>query len=211
MSLPFISAITVTFGRTQFLSESIAAFLAQDYKGPCEMVVLNTCPEQTLLLESEPKVRIVNLKERPASLGESRNKAIELAAGTHIVVWDDDDIPLAHHLRTFAENFLDKDWLLLNAQCYMEGDVIKAITEGACHMMAYTKEAWRKVNGYPALGCGEDRRLVSAIANHFPGRKIVPPIPTFIYRWGQGTYHASGEGYDREGLKPVHLRVAEDL
>jgi len=214
MSTCSISAICVTYGRTAQLQEAIAAFEAQDIKSPVELLILNTFGGQKLSLGWNSQVRIINLPIRLNSLGESRNRAIAESNGDVIVIVDDDDIPLKGHLRFYAEAFAanpDCDWILNDAQFYMEGDQIKAISPGAKHMFAYTKRAWKAVGGYPDLTCGEDRALVKAITERFKGKRIVPEIPTFIYRWGQGTYHASGLGDDKPGETTAHERIARDL
>lgn len=215
-----ISVITVTYGRTAFLAEAIEAFYmaSENCDEPSEMVILNTCPKQVISLrEGQRKsrsVRIINLDRRPPSLGQARNMAIEKADGDIIVIADDDDIMLEDHLSAYASAFRnngDCHWILLNSQFYMEGDKIKDITQGACHMLSFTKEAWKSVGGYPSLTCGEDRGLVKSITERFNGKKITLPVPSYIYRWGQGTYHASGQGDDRLGMVPVHERIAQDL
>lgn len=218
MSTPSISAICITYGRVHHLEEAIAAFQAQDIESSAEMIVWNTCPQQKLGLPPYGVrlsfVHWYNLGSRPGSLGEARNLAVGHASGDVIVILDDDDIPLKGHLRFYADAFAANpgcDWILNEQQFYMEGDQIKAITPGAQHMFAFTKRAWKAVGGYPALTCGEDRKLVSAITERFQGKKISPPEPTFIYRWAQGTYHASGMGDDKPGQKTAHERIAADL
>ena len=210
-----ISAICVTYARVSRLQEAIAAYLNQEIAlcDDCELVVLNTCPQQTLTGDF-PHVRIINLTERPKSLGEARNIAIEAVTGDVCVIWDDDDVALAGHLRAYAETFganPDCDWVLLAEQFYAERDRIIATSPGACHMLAFTKKAWRDVGGYPPIGSGEDRVLTSAISQKFKGVKITLPTPTYIYGWDNSVYHSSGMGNDRPGQKPLHDQIEQDF
>ena len=85
MELPLVSCIMPTFGRPDYVAESISMFLAQDYPAK-ELIILNDCCGQTLLGKF-PGVRIINATSRWATLGEKRNAAIELASGEFIAVW----------------------------------------------------------------------------------------------------------------------------
>ena len=81
-----------TFGRADYVAESIAMFLEQDYPNK-ELIIVNDCPGQTL--EGRfPNVRIINSPARWQHLGDKRNHAIELSNGEFIAVWDDDDVYL---------------------------------------------------------------------------------------------------------------------
>ena len=85
-----------TYGRPDFVEESIAFFLAQDYPRK-ELIIINDCPGQTFTGHF-PDVVIINLPDRCPSLGEKRNLGIEMARGDLIAVWDDDDIYLPWRL-----------------------------------------------------------------------------------------------------------------
>ena len=113
MSAPLISCICLTAGRVRHLEAAIACFLSQDCEWSRELLVLNTCPRQTLALAPEIQippgatVKIVNLKSRPFSLGEARNQAIQLSSGTHLVTFDDDDLYSSGFLKSFTTRFAD--------------------------------------------------------------------------------------------------------
>ena len=209
-----ISAICVTYGRTAWLQEAIQSFLNQDLGSvSAELVVLNTFQDQTLKFQhDDPIVTVLNLGTRPASLGEARNKAIESCRGDIIVIWDDDDICLPKHLQTIAAAFTeDVDWVWMDKQFHMEGRQIKSIVAGTCPLFAFRKSAWKAIGGYPSLTVGEDRALIGKISTQFKGGPLAVKEPTFIYRWGQGTYHASGQGPDKPGADRAHDRIRNDL
>ncbi len=207
MSEPFLSGICVTFGRVNWLQEAIQCFLNQDYTGPKELIVYNTCPVQRLSCEAEG-VRVINCDIRPGSLGEARNKAIAAASGTHLITVDDDDCILPHHFDTYAQNFGESDWVWLDKQFYAEGEELRGIVQGSCPLFAFTKKAWNGVMGYADMGVGEDRQFISRVTAKYEGRKVeVTGLPTFIYRWGQGTWHFSGKGED----PGAHQGIEADL
>ena len=210
---PSISAICVTYGRTALLANSIECFLRQKYSGPAELIVLNTCPKQTLILD-RPNVRIINLTERPASLGEARNMAIEAADGQIIVTWDDDDAFTSWHLDNigFPMSNPAVQWVWLDKQFYAEGHQILKIVDGQLPCLAFRKSAWEKAGKYVALTVGEDRHFAGRLSQ-FPGQtiKLADDKISFIYSWANGAYHISGLGMDRTGVQPAHDRAADDL
>jgi len=212
MTSPLISCVCVTYGRVKWLEEAIATFQAQDYPNR-ELVILNTFPRQQLDLEHpDDRIRIVNEAHRPPSLGNARNIGISVAKGDVIVTWDDDDIPLPNHLSTIAKAFTDgTEWVWIDAQFYMQFGVIEKITPGSCPLFAFTKEAWDRAGGYPNLTVGEDRGFIAAVQQVAKGTTIHVDEPTYIYAWGQGVYHASGQGDDRPGRDRAHDRIEGDL
>jgi len=213
-----ISTLTVTYGRTAFLKNALYGLNHQDCPVPYQIVILNTCPQQRLTVFSDnlgfPNVKVVNLDRRPACLGEARNIGVAACDGRVIRVVDDDDFVLSGDLRLYADAFAqnpDCAWILINSQFYMERDTIKAISPGAMHQFAFTKESWQAVGGYPALTCGEDRGFVSALQERFTGKKITPAKPQYVYCWSQGSFHASGSGDDVPGGVKIHDRIGADL
>lgn len=213
MNLPFISVITCTYGRTRFLSEAIAMFLAQDYAGESEMVVLNSCPQQKLVC-AEPRVKIINLDERPSSLGACRNSAIESAKGEIIVQLDDDDAILPHHLSTFAKHFKDGlCWIWLDTMYFSEKGQIQRAVQGNISTVAYTKDAWRKVGGFSELTVGEDKQFLGKLTASCNGERIAirPHEISFIYGWANGAPHVSGLGEDAKRGHSSHEWAAKEL
>lgn len=223
-----ISCICITCARVKHLESAIASFLAQYYQGPRELVVLNTCvPYQNLQWEGSDLVRVYNAPDRPKSIGDARNMAIAMAAGTRIVTWDDDDHFLPHHLSSIAKAFdtqkpdrtppMDPkksgcDWIWLDTQFWGWGDTIKDIVPGQCPCFAFTKRAWEEVGGYPNLSVGEDRDFISKVTQRFPGSKYpCADNPSFVYRWSNGVYHMSGQGDDTPDRQPAHDRYWADV
>ena len=208
---PNFSCICVTCARVKHLEHSIHAYLQQDYQGQSELIILNTCPKQRLSTlwphrinpNRTGEVRVVNLAQRPPSLGDARNRAIDLARGSHIVVWDDDDYFLPHHLSTIAKAFQQQsamqscDWVWLDTQFWGWGPSIKEVVKGQCPCFSFTKKAWQDAGGYPMLTVGEDRALISRISERQRGGfHRVEGMPSFIYRWDNGVYHTSGQSDD---------------
>ena len=87
-----ISALCITYGRHQLLEEALESFLRQDYPNK-ELIIINDLPEQTLIFE-HPQVKIFNFKERFPTIGDKRNKSVEMSKGDILTSWDDDGIYL---------------------------------------------------------------------------------------------------------------------
>jgi hypothetical protein len=87
---PVVSCIMPTADRAEFVPQAIACFLAQDFDSR-ELVVLDSGAQSIKhLLPDDPRIRYARIAAGP-KLGELRNQACELARGTIIVHWDDDD------------------------------------------------------------------------------------------------------------------------
>ncbi len=171
MSPPLVSCVMPTYGRPEFVAESLAMFLAQDYPAR-ELIILNDCPGQTLHGEF-PGVRIINASARWATLGEKRNAAIELAKGEFIAVWDDDDVylpwRLSHSMRRIQE---------LRAALYCPADYWaywgdenlhenQALLNWIYHpLVVFRRELWETVGGYPAQTLWEDTAFFKKVLEH---------------------------------------------
>lgn len=109
MNQPKFSVLCLTYKRPEALAEAVFSVLNQT-QGNFEMIIVNDCPEQTLVLP-HPKIIVFNLPERFKTLGAKRNFALRQAVGELIVWIDDDDIFLPHHLQVFEERLFGCDWL----------------------------------------------------------------------------------------------------
>lgn len=209
-----ISAVCVTYGRTKLLENAIACFQYQDYQGPTKLVILNTCPKQNLSLDTpDERIFIVNVDERPATLGDARNIAVNQCFDSDLIlVWDDDDAYLPHLISTFAAAYEPgNSWIWLSKRLWAEGKAtsIKGIV-GACHggCFAFSYSAWQRCGGYPSVTVGEDRIFVNKVLLGNGQRVEVTGTPPFICWWGNGAYHVSGEGEDTpEKVLSAHERV----
>lgn len=201
-----ISCICLTFNRPERLAEAVEAFRRQaGCKWPVEIVVVNTCPQQTIripvALPEGLSIQVFNPETRPTSLGAARNIAIAMSSGTHIVTWDDDDLYLPHYLQLFIREFEahpEAQWVWQGKQFYVEGSRIKGIVKGSCNTVAYTKAAWEAIGHFKQINVGEDMDFVTRLTAAQPGVKSdLRNFETgFMYCWGNGVTHISGLGDD---------------
>ena len=162
MGLPFISCQCLTYGRVTELEEAIMFFLNQDYPGPKELVIVNDLAEQTLVYD-HPEVRIFNLKERFPTLGEKRNFAVEQCRGDFIVVYDDDDGYLPHHLSLCARLALTWEVFSVNKCFYWTNFKEIGVSQNFMSQWVYSKKSFQKAGGYIHVNSGEDQNFIKRL------------------------------------------------
>lgn len=167
-ALPIISCIMPTYGRPDYVNESVAMFLAQDYPHK-ELIILNDCLGQQFDGDFT-EVRIINQQSRFTSLGEKRNACIRLAKGSVIAIWDDDDVYLPWRL-SFSWSEMDRlgtpfyrpaeFWAYWGGNDLHDNQSVPGWVSHAWVM--FRKELWEKVGGYPPVDVGEDAQFLERI------------------------------------------------
>lgn len=206
-----------TYGRPDFVNESIATFLAQDYPNK-ELLILNDCPEQKFECEIAG-IRVLNFDRRFDSLGEKRNKAIELSQGEWISIWDDDDVYLPWRLsfslqemRRLGLEFYRPDtfWAYWGSESLHENQSVQGwVNHG---FVTYSKSLWKQVGGYPSRSLNEDSAFFDRIHQHLGEEFISVPISRenrfFVLRGKSKYEHLSiSGGTNPLDLTPGHYRL----
>lgn len=204
--LPLVSCLCPTFGRPHVLREAIWCFLQQDYANK-ELIIVNDHPNPITLDREYPGVRLINLPERFANLGEKRNYTTRLARGEILCVWDDDDLYLPWRLKQTVRHLMENPdtwaykpmhaWLSVNNSGYR---IQRALFHSQLGMR---RAAFDCVGGYPAMNVGEDQ----AFEDRIPRDKWVRHLAAaaefiYVYRWGNTHTHISQLGNDAPG-KPT--------
>lgn len=196
-NMPLVSCVMPTFGRPDYVAESIALFLAQDYPSK-ELIILNDCPGQ-IFHGDFPGVRIINAVTRWPSLGDKRNASIELANGDFIAVWDDDDIytpwRLTHSIQRMQELATPlycpaEYWAYWGDDCLQDNS---AILSWIYHpIVIFRREIWQAVGGYPPLTGPEDTAFFTKVLRHlnieWPRDPVAKYNRAMIMR-GKSKYH----------------------
>lgn len=216
MNYPLISCKMITYGRVEFLEESLHSFLLQDYPGEKELVIVNDYPLQKLVFD-HPDVRIYNLDETFKTIGDKENYATELCRGEIICQWDDDDVATSWHLKNVAEQFTDDVNILHWATgVYYNDSTITNVGWIGNSGIVFRKSAWKAIGGHPVENAGYDMTFVNALA-HYGGRKFAE-MPnekaSWFYMWGGRGYHMSGMGTDtsdRANVIERHSNHVESL
>ena len=211
-----ISCKTITYGRTEYIIEAIESFLRQEYEGESELVIVNDYPLQTLVFD-HPKVRIYNMPETFATIGEKENFAVSMCKYDTIAIWDDDDVALPNHLSNINKYFPGHDLLHWTTGILLVSNKIASIGNCGNSGLVYSKQIWEKVGRHELENAGYDMTFVIKVKN--AGGKIARvTMPeeeaSWAYNWGNGSYHMSGQGKDtpdRENVLIRHGRHIENL
>ena len=216
MSYPLISCKMITYGRVEFLEESLHSFLLQDYPGEKELVIVNDYPLQKLKFD-HPDVRIYNLDETFKTIGEKENYATELCRGEIICQWDDDDVAMPWHLRNVEKYFTnDVNILHWNPGVFYNNGKITDITWTGNSGIVFRKSAWKAIGGHPIENAGYDMTFIEQL-NKYGGRLFAKPPKeeaSWFYMWGGRGYHMSGLGTDTKDRANVierHSTHVENL
>lgn len=211
-----ISAKCITYGRVEYIEEAIESFLRQDYKGESELVIVNDYPLQKLVF-NHPKVRIYNLDKTFDTIGEKENYAVSLCKYDTIAVWDDDDICLPNHLSNINKYFKGYDLLHWNNGITLQYKKDIHIGSIGYAGYVYSKNIWDKVGGHSLENAGYDATFMKKIYETGTNTTRAHPADdeaSFIYMWGNGSYHMSGLGADtddRENVIVRHTKYIEQL
>lgn len=105
---PKVSCVMTTYRRFRCVERSIGMFLAQDYPGETELIILNTDPDYPLVLGDSLKdqnIKVINQSIDSqtglpySNVGAIRRDAVGFADGELYICWDDDDIFLPWNIR----------------------------------------------------------------------------------------------------------------
>ena len=201
-----ISAKCITYGRVELLEEALYSYLNQDFKGECELVIVNDYPLQTLIFE-HPHVKIFNLNQTFETIGEKDNFAVSKCNGDIIAVWDDDDIALPCHLSNIEKWFKDCDLLHWKRGGFLNYDQFSIESIGNSGIV-YSKKIWEKYL-HAKMNAGYDVIFTDKIHSSERVVNACPEKIGWIYRWGGTSYHMSGEGADTPERPNVILRHSE--
>jgi len=213
--LPKVSCLCPTFARVALLEEAIESFLRQDYAGEKELVVLNDFTAQNLSFD-HPEVKVHNLSERAASLGEKRHRTAELATGEYFMTWGDDDIHLPWRISRMVESIKreGKPLVLEGWHFVIQEDGVFMNRWSTCGAHIVARDFYEYVGGIPLLDAGEDVEF-NRISQELIGAPLpcANSTPAFVYRWhGTRRPHVSGIGTEKpyaKMLERAHAHVRE--
>ena len=214
LEYPLISCKCITYGRVEFLEESLHSFLIQEYDGPREFVIINDYPLQKLVFD-HPLVRIINLDETYSTLGEKENFATQQCKGDVIIQWDDDDLAMPNHLSNVRKYFVEgSDLLHWHKAIFMHAPDIQAITCTGNSGIVYSRRIWEKLGGYPLENAGYDMSFVLNIKHSSDKIVLAEPLDheaSWVYVWGGRGYHCSGLGKDTPDRPNVVERHSQHI
>lgn len=167
---PVVSCIMPTMDRRAFVARAIDYFRWQDYPAK-ELVIVDDGrdPIADLVPVGDPAIIYLRLDHRMV-LGTKRNLACQIARGTIIAHWDDDDWQAQHRLSTQVSRMIEGDHDLCGTRALRFYDPAKSRAWryewprggrpwAAGSSLCYTKSLWKR-SPFPEIGMGEDSRFV---------------------------------------------------
>jgi len=167
--IPLVSCVMPTFDRRSFVPQAIRYFLRQDYPAK-ELIVVDDGPEPVAdLLPPDPRV-VYHRLERRTVLGAKRNLACDLARGSFIAHWDDDDWASPQRLSVQLDALTEGDADVCGVASLLCYDPASSSAwrftwpDGrrpwaAGNSLCFAKDLWAR-SPFPEVAIGEDTRFV---------------------------------------------------
>jgi glycosyltransferase involved in cell wall biosynthesis len=185
------------------LTEAISCFLEQDYPNR-ELIILNNHPVP--LVCDLPQVTVYN-EPGYASLGDCRNRLLELANGKLVRTWDDDDLYMPWAISQGVENIGDAPawkpyqswgWRMDRDDVYLSGNTYEASWT--------TRTNVARRFGYLGLSGGNEHNSLEAGIKSLGGIVKGKVKPSYVYRWGSGLCRISGS-LDKNDLSEERVKA----
>jgi GT2 family glycosyltransferase len=201
--LPLVSCIMPTRNRPEFALQAIRYFERQDYPER-ELIIVDDGDENlTPLLPGGGRIRYLRLPS-PQSIGVKRNLACELARGTFIAQWDDDDWYAPDRLRVQVAPLIagraDITGLVTRTFFELESWTFWTCTPGLHKRifvldvhggtLTYHRRVWEETARYPDRSLAEDAGFLrDAVRRGARLQRLLQPRELFIYlRHGANTW-----------------------
>jgi glycosyltransferase involved in cell wall biosynthesis len=213
-----VSCIMPTRNRYEWVMQSVEYFRRQDYPDRELIIIDDGKVDRGDELRGDPRIRYVHLT-RQLSIGSKRNRACELARGTVIVHWDDDDWYAAGRLSAQVAPLISgqADITALADPCFFQLDRWEFWT---CTTELYRRLFVRNVHGgtlafrrhvfdqlarYPDASLAEDAAFLNAAVARGARLHSIPSDGLFVYlRHGGNAWSFScGQYLDARGWSRV--------
>jgi glycosyltransferase involved in cell wall biosynthesis len=203
-----VSCILPTYKRREMLTRSINMFVNQTYSNK-ELIIIDDSPiVEHIFLELIDKlnktykntIKYIRINKR-MSIGRKRNVAIEVAKGTYIAFWDDDDIHGPNRLRNQVNRMQQTSSDVTTNGKHMYYDMNKKIMYNLQKFpniqeqlwwmrmlmpsVIFKKNLWNKYATFPDISKSEDREFFIRVLKKKPNLRIDlwedAPIDDFVY------------------------------
>ncbi|GAB4205508.1 MAG: hypothetical protein OHK0022_31690 [Roseiflexaceae bacterium] len=208
-----VSCIMPTSNRRRFVSLAIGYFLNQTY-AERELVIVDDGDDRVAdLIPADPRIRYVAV-ERGLTLGAKRNLACDLARGSVIIHWDDDDWSAPHRI-SYQRAELERqraDLGLISRTYYLHPETASAWLHSypltlranrAGGTLCYRRVLWEH-NPFPAIQLGEDSVFVREAR---AARRAILLDPAFYV----GIIHGANTSWKRRAGPYWHPRPLDEL
>ncbi|HSF47352.1 MAG TPA: glycosyltransferase, partial [Burkholderiales bacterium] len=212
---PLVSCIMPTRGRGDFVLQSIRYFERQDYPNR-ELIIIDDGPEE--LSQSWPQ-NIRYFRTPAMSIGAKRNRACELARGSLIAQWDDDDWYGASRLTRQVAPLMsgEADITGFTAGVFFELDawqfwrctpqLHRRLFVNDVHggTLVYARRVWERLARYPDASLAEDAAFLRQAMERGARLRRLDSDNVFIYlrHGGNAWRFPCGQYLDPSGWRRV--------
>jgi O-antigen biosynthesis protein len=218
---PLVSCVMPTFDRREFIPQSVSYFLRQDYPAK-ELIIVDDSPQPVSdLLPADPRILYHRLEGRTV-LGAKRNLACDLARGSIIVHWDDDDWSSRDRVSVQVAALTDgeADVCGTGSLLYYEpvGPMAWRFTwpDGlrpwaAGPSLCFRKEMWSR-SPFPDVGIGEDTRFVfSPTVRQLADVRAAECVVGIIHRGNTVAKSVQGANWSSRPVREVEELLGDDM
>lgn len=163
-----------TRNRKAFIPRAVAMFLAQDYPGEIELIIIEDGEQDsasiaTLAAQAElDRLRYFRYERFTGSIGAKLNRAAQVACGSILIRWDDDDWNALDrigkqvaHMQLSGKAVVGMSSLIFYAEGEQHGYEYTGdawYASGSSH--CYTRE-WALAHPYQDISLGEDNAFIA--------------------------------------------------
>jgi len=208
-----IACLCPTYKRPECLANVAECFSRQTYPEDLRRLFILDDANQHRSNPDFPSIQVTNTPSRLKSLPEKFNSLATLSQDWEpdvFAIWEDDDVFLPWHLDSIS-NAVDRGGEYLISEevwsTYQEpkGGMHLEGAAGRFHSSwAFTSDLFNRVGGYPDTSrldfdqqMGFRLRQVGTV-EHYSDNDV---LPSYVYRWGNPTYHGSQAG--EEGFQSL--------
>lgn len=209
-----ISCVCVTHGRHWVLNEAVECFIRQQFPydniPETELLIVNDCPEQTLVTDF-PGIRIINLEKPIQNLLDKFDVAVLEADGDYIAWWEDDDISLPFRLAISAQKIGDAVAYKTGKTFFWNKAMLGPMENFYFGSSLFLRSAYvDNIDKFRDSHC--DQAAWARLENAGPVINDVDlPMEEmyWLYRWGGlGLFHDSGAGIETPEGRHAAFRTA---
>jgi glycosyltransferase involved in cell wall biosynthesis/GT2 family glycosyltransferase len=219
--VPLVSCIMPTFDRRSFVPQAVRYFLRQDYPAT-ELVIVDDGPQPVSdLLPVDARIVYQRLDARTV-LGAKRNLACELARGSIIAHWDDDDWASPQRLSVQVAALTDSGADVCGAASMLYYDPVSSSAWrftwpggqrqwAAGPSLCFSKELWRR-SPFPDVTIGEDTRFVfSPAVRRVADVRAAGCVVGIIHSRNTAPKSVRGPHWDSRPVREVEDLLGDDM
>lgn len=220
-AMPLVSCIMPTFDRRSFVPQAVRYFLRQDYPARELVVVDDGLQPVGDLLPADPRIVYHRLGARTV-LGAKRNLACELARGSIIVHWDDDDWASPERVSVQVAALTGSGADVCGAASLLYYDPVSSSAWrftwpggqrqwAAGPSLCFSKELWSR-SPFPDVTIGEDTRFVfSPAVRRVADVRAAACVVGIIHSRNTAPKSVRGPHWDSRPVREIEDLLGDDM